>query len=264
MPTLTMALRAEYEQLFNSCVIRPERAAVVLGLVNKLVANKARYQAVAKASGVPWHFVAVVHNMESGQRFDRHLHNGDPLTARTVQVPKGYPRTGTPPFSWEFSAADALALEGLSGSTDWSLAGTLYRLELYNGWGYRNHHPETLSPYLWSFSNHYISGKYVKDGVWSPTAKSEQCGGAVLLRRMAELGHIKLVASPVAGNQPAVPVYSPSKPKNAAELARVVQLQHWLNTFPHIFVKVDGAPGKLTSDAYKQVTGRYLPGDPRK
>src|SRR5690606_7467709 len=97
------------------------------------VANKSRYKAVEAASGVPWHFIAVVHNMESSQRFDRHLHNGDPLTARTVQVPKGRPQTGNPPFTWEASATDALAFEGLGAGTDWSLAGTLYRLEAYNG-----------------------------------------------------------------------------------------------------------------------------------
>ena len=66
---------------------------------------------------------------------------------------------GKPPFTWEESASDALALRGLRGDTDWSLAGTLYQLEGYNGWGYRLYHQHVLSPYLWSYSNHYQSGK---------------------------------------------------------------------------------------------------------
>lgn len=258
---LTSALRKEYEDLFNGCVIRANRAAAVEQIVAQLVANKSRYKAVEAASGVPWHFIAVVHNMESSQRFDRHLHNGDPLTARTVQVPKGRPQTGNPPFTWEASATDALAFEGLGAGTDWSLAGTLYRLEAYNGWGYRRFHPHTLSPYLWSFSHHYTSGKYVRDGVWSDTAVSAQCGAAVLLRRMAELGHITFGAPAAAG--PLVSAYAATKPADPAVLARARALQQWLNTFPNIFLQVDGWPGARTSDAYRLVTGHYLPGDPR-
>ena len=86
--------------------------------------------------------------MESSLNFKRHLHNGDPLTARTVHVPSGRPRQGDPPFTWEQSAADALTLRNLGPRTDWSLSGTLYALEGYNGWGYRRYHPEVFSPYL--------------------------------------------------------------------------------------------------------------------
>lgn len=84
MPSLTAALRNEYEALFNRCVINPGKAKLVAGLVDKLLANRGRYDAVSKLTGVPWHFIAVTHNMESSQNFARHLHNGDPLTARTV------------------------------------------------------------------------------------------------------------------------------------------------------------------------------------
>ena len=45
--------------------------------------------------------------------------------------------------------------------------------------------------------------------------------------------------------------------------ARAKELQRWLNTFPGIFVKIDGVPGPRTSEAYRKVTGSYLPGDPR-
>ncbi|MDP3294785.1 MAG: hypothetical protein Q8M37_08600 [Nevskia sp.] len=265
MPTLTAALRAEYESLFNRCVISPipVKTKAVNDLVKKLLSNRARYQDVSKATGVPWHFIAVIHNMESGQSFAGHLHNGDPLNARTVQVPKGRP-LGPPPFTWEVSATDALGLKKLDASTDWSLAGTLYRLELYNGWGYRNHHPETLSPYLWSYSNHYVSGKYVKDGVWSPTEISKQCGAAVLLRRMAELGEIAFpVPAAVAVAAKVVPRYAMKKSTDASIVAQVESLQRWLSGFPQIFLKVDGVPGQKTSDAYKAVTGSFLPGDPR-
>jgi hypothetical protein len=41
------------------------------------------------------------------------------------------------------------------------------------------------------------------------------------------------------------------------------ELQGFLNGFPGVKLKVDGWPGKKTSDAFKKVTGYYLKGDPR-
>ena len=267
MPTvpLTNALRAEYDRLFNTCQVRQQYAPLVEKTVDRLVANRDRYDAASDASGVPWHVIAVIHAMEGGLKFTTHLHNGDPLSARTVQVPKGRPKSGQPPFTWEESAADALALKGLDDSTDWSLAGTLYQLERYNGFGYRLYHPEVLTPYLWSFSNHYTSGKYVADGTWSHTAVSKQIGGAVLLRRMAERREIQFgdQATVEDEDEPLVPAYSMKKSKKPEDVALVEELQNWLNTFPGVYVKIDGVPGEKTSTAYMAVTGSYLPGDPR-
>lgn len=41
------------------------------------------------------------------------------------------------------------------------------------------------------------------------------------------------------------------------------ELQSFLNQFPGIKIKVDGWPGKKTSDAFRMLTGYYLKGDPR-
>ena len=183
---LTDALRAEYQNLFDTCQIRPEAQAEADTLAGKIISNRGRYEAVGTPLSIPWYFIGVIHNMESSQRFDRHLHNGDPLTARTVQVPAGRPAGGNPPFTWEASATDALKLEGLDKVTEWTFPALLYRIEKYNGFGYRNRHPEVLSPYLWSGSNHYTKGKFVADGKFDPDATSKQCGAAVLLRRMAD------------------------------------------------------------------------------
>ena len=182
---LTPVLRNEYETLFNACIITPRRLAAVEKLCEQLIANKDRYRTVGDELNIPWFFIAVIHNMEASQSFSQHLHNGDSLKARTVHVPAGRPKIGQAPFSWEESAVDALAMRGLGADCDWSLSALLYQLESYNGWGYRLYHQHVLSPYLWSFSNHYHSGKYVADGTWSDTAVSGQSGAAVLLRRMA-------------------------------------------------------------------------------
>jgi lysozyme family protein len=130
--------------------------------------------------------VGVIHGMECGFNFTCHLHNGDPLTNRTKHVPAGQPQTGTPPYSWENSAIDALTREGLNTVTDWSIPHMLYLLEKFNGFGYRKMGKPT--PYLWSFSNLYEKGKYVADGRFDPEAVSKQCGAAVMIRALVDKG----------------------------------------------------------------------------
>ena len=196
-PPSLLELRPEYQRLWDTLAIRKDRVGSVDAIVARIVAGRQRYEVAASRSGVPWWFIAVVHSLESSGNFRTHLHNGDSLGARTINVPKGRPIKGTPPFSWEESAADALAQKGLGKATDWSVAGALYQLERFNGWGYRLYHVQTLSPYLWSYSKHYgppeaKAGKYVADGKWNGTAVSQQCGAAVLLKRMHERGIITI------------------------------------------------------------------------
>jgi len=253
---LTTALKEEYQRLFNTCEIRKGRMARVERCLTSIMGNQGRYEAVSVATGgIPWYVIAAIHNMESSLRFTCHLHNGDPLTARTRHVPAGRPKSGKPPFAWEDSAADALRYQGLHRWKDWSLSGTLYKLEAFNGWGYRLYHPHVLSPYLWSSSMHYSSGKYVADGTWSDTAVSQQIGAAVILRRMAETGIIAF--SEVRVGQPILR-YAGNK-----ELPHAEELQRFLNQLPGIYVQVDGKPGRKTSDAFHVATGYYLAGDPR-
>ncbi len=245
-------LASEYENLYKTLVADPEHFQDIDAIVDKILDNRSRYQDVGQGLGIPWYFIGVIHSMESGLDFSTHLHNGDPLTARTVHVPAGRPVKGSPPFTWEESAIDALKLRGLNKVKDWSLPHLLYELEGYNGWGYRLYHPHVLSPYLWSWSNHYKSGKYLADGRWSDTAKSKQCGAAVLLHRLEERGEIVFdrVSGPI--------FYYSDHPVPGAE-----KLQRFLNKFPGIALRVDGWPGKRTSDAVKRVFGFYLVNDPR-
>jgi len=255
MIKLTKRLRKEYETLYRSCEIRPQRFAEVDKLVDGLLANRERYETVADAFDAPWYFVAAIHNMESGQRFSRHLHNGDPLTRRTTHVPAGRPRRGSPPFTWEESAIDALRMRSLQRIEKWSLPRLLYELERYNGWGYRRYHPHVKSPYLWAGSIHYSSGKYVADGTWSETAVSRQTGAAVLIRRLQERQAISLPDAP-RDDKPLLH-YADSRIPHGEEL------QRFLNDFPGIALRVDGWPGQRTSDAVQRIFGFRLKGDPR-
>lgn len=200
---LTDELRAEYRNLYDTMEYgwtldnddEPGLEAIYQGLrvefTNVLAAirsNQSRYQTIAAKAGgsIPWYFIAIIHNLECGLSFKKHLHNGDPLTTRTVQVPRGRPASGSPPFSFEDSSVDALTMPGkeFDRETDWSIPALLYKLEGFNGYGYRKYHPEVKSPYLWSGSRHYTRGKYVADGVWSSTAVSKQLGSALLLKAL--------------------------------------------------------------------------------
>lgn len=48
----TPALGKEYENLFNTCNIKPEKLATVERVIAKLLANQARYQSVGAARGI--------------------------------------------------------------------------------------------------------------------------------------------------------------------------------------------------------------------
>lgn len=188
------SLRSEYDRKFRSLTIRPQYADTANWHLDMMRKSRDRYVRVEKVTGVPWHFIAATHALEASFNFRAHLHNGDfPLTARTRQVPAGRPSQWLPPSDWESSAKDALRLLGFTGQTDWSLERTLYRLEAYNGLGYRGLGVPT--PYLWSFSNHYDRGKFVADGKFSRTAKSQQCGAAVMLKLLNEAGEIEWPAT---------------------------------------------------------------------
>ena len=193
--SLTDDLRQQYQSLFDTCVVDPAHSGDVDQVVAQIMPNQPRYQAVAGPLGIPWYVVALIHNLEASLNFSRHLHNGDPLTARTVHVPAGRPPAGHPPFTWEQSANDALRYMRMANLSDWSLPAILYRLEGFNGYGYQLRRPPINSPYLWSFSNHYTQGKFVADGRYDPKAVSDQCGCAVILFQMVQSGAVSFAAA---------------------------------------------------------------------
>lgn len=257
----SQSLRTEYRRLFDTLEIRADRAAAVDELCVRALALLPRYQPVSDSSGVPWYFIAAVHLRESSFAI-AHLHNGDPLDARTVRVPAGRPRIPEPPYTFEQSADDALRLKKLHLWQDWSLSGTLYQLERYNGMGYRRRGKP--SPYLWSYSQHYQRGKFVADGKYSDTFVDRQCGTATFLRRLAELQQFHFPDEPdIEESTPLVVNYTGQRPTDPILIERARALQAWLNSHPGIYLKVDGWPGTRTSNAFRKVTGSYLPGDPR-
>jgi lysozyme family protein len=177
-------MTTNYEHLYTIAVLRPDKIVEIDFAVCRIRSGQVRYEAVAAkiGNGIPWWFIGIIHVMEGGGKFTTHLHNGDPLSARTVNVPKGRPVKGQPPFTWEVSAEDAIRYMKYDKITDWSIASVLYLLEKYNGFGYMK--KGLLSPYLWSYTNHYTKGKYSSDGKYDPLLVSKQPGAAAIMKRM--------------------------------------------------------------------------------
>ena len=153
------------------------RRAEAVAVAKSLIAAKSRYQAVQIQTGVPWYFIACVHEREASQNWNTQLGQGDPLNKPSVHVPKG-----RGPFpTWEQGAIDALVKcqPYAASNRDWSVGGLLAKLEEYNGLGYAAR--GLPSPYIWSGTDQYQSGKYVADGDYDPNKVDSQLGCAALL-----------------------------------------------------------------------------------
>ena len=234
-------LKSEYADLWQRMEVRPDRASAVNQIANRLIGSKPRYQEVARTSGVPWFVIAALHNRESDANFNTYLGNGEPLNRVTRLVPRG-----RGPFAtWEAGAIDALQIDGLERVRDWSPERACYEIEKFNGFGYRNNHPEVKSPYLWSFSNHYSSGKYVADGHFSSSAVDQQCGAMPIIKRIMELDP----SARFSGSEVMVPTRETGPLSMGSRGERVRQLQGALQQQGYAVGELDGIYGTITQAA---------------
>lgn len=209
------ALKDEYAATWRAMAASDAHRKTFEAVARRLYQSLPLYQGVTALTGVPASLIMVIHERESGARFSSHLHNGDPLTARTVHVPAGHPIDGRPPFAWADSAADALRMKALDKIVDWSVERALFVLEGYNGFGYRQYHA-MRSPYLWGGTNQQQPGKYVADGVFDATVMDEQLGCAGLLSALWTID--PALRLPMAG-EAARPAPAPATPKHVQPAA---------------------------------------------
>jgi lysozyme family protein len=174
-------LKADNVRRWNAAKLT--RGPEFLPVAKRLVAAKQRYLTVSAKTGIPWPFIAVTHQRESSQNWSRSLAQGDPWNEVSKHVP-----AGRGPFkSWEEAAYDALVncAPYAARNKDWSIGGTLAKLEQYNGLGYLSR--GLPSPYIWSGTDQYKQGKYVADGVFDPNVVDAQLGCAGLIMAMMSL-----------------------------------------------------------------------------
>lgn len=174
----------KYQELWDTMII--EKKDAVIEAAKLIISNKETYKEVVEGTSIRWEFVGAIHYRESTCDFKTHLHNGDSLKKRTVNVPIGRP-LGIPPFTWQESAKDALiTLKHLDTITNWALPNILWHFELYNGLGYQKYHTTVNSPYLWSGTNHYQCGKYASDGKFDADLIDKQMGAAPIFRYITD------------------------------------------------------------------------------
>jgi lysozyme family protein len=204
IPTVSKGWSEAYGDLWESMEVSADWKSTANAICRKIIASQNRYAIAVSGTGVPWWFIAVIHAMECSLRFDQHLHNGDPISHRTKRVPKDRPPAGSPPFSWEESAKDAVRYQKFDQVKDWSLPSALYHWHRYNGINNEYKRRGIPTPYLWSGCQHYRKGKYVADGVFDENAVSRQAGAAVLLKTLIDLDAVVLKKDQKTESNPAV------------------------------------------------------------
>jgi lysozyme family protein len=190
---LFMTQQEQRQQLFDAMTIRDKitKGDLVImdnvemhanAIVGRILLNRDRYETIAHKfpnPGLKWWLIAIIHHMECSLNFNCYLGNGQPWNQRTTIVPKGRGAFK----SFEEGAIDAITFQGLDKVEDWSIGNVLYILEGYNGYGYSLYRGIN-TPYLWSGTNQYTSGKYIFDGTYKLDAVSNQIGAAVLLKKL--------------------------------------------------------------------------------
>lgn len=181
------------QQRWNNCKVPANNGPAFQKVADRIKANKAIYDAVEKATGVPWWFTGICHYRESNLNLNTQLAQGDPLNRVSTHVPKG-----RGPFkTFQEGAIDALVncAPYAARNKDWSIGSALTMFEKYNGLGYSK--KGIPSPYVWAGTNQYVSGKYVADGIFDPHAVDKQLGCAGLMKFLG-VGKDK-VSGPIAG-----------------------------------------------------------------
>jgi lysozyme family protein len=179
---------------FDTCKTLPTHQNELTKAAKIIISPEARsrYKEVSALTAdpiIPWYVIGALHYREANLNFLGHLHNGDPLGRKTIQVPKGRPKGPWPPnpydtrAAWRQSAVDALG--ELKSITSWKTEQMLYGFEKYNGFGFRWH--GVPSAYVWNYSQFYTHGGFPHDNQWDDHYVSRQAGLAPLIKMLVEM-----------------------------------------------------------------------------
>lgn len=186
-----MSLLTENTKRWQRARYKPSFEAAAEKFAKRALAHKEEYQAVSETiwnlyqKRIPWWFIPLVHERECVRGVDNwtcNIGQGSPFNVKSNIKPYNGPF-----HSWREAAVAALVHEHpyAANNTDWSGGGTMTIAEKYNGVGYAN--MGRPSPYIWSGSDQYVSGKYIADGKYSASTVDTQLGVAVSLRAMMKL-----------------------------------------------------------------------------
>lgn len=163
--------RAKYVAKFLSFVPAVWAVRGAMSVLRRIEQYRLLYGSVKQKTGIPIIVVGTIHYLEANNSFSMSIRDGSKLVGK----------------DWVDDAVSVLAPYSLVKG-DWDVGVCLWMMERYNGFGYRRRGIET--PYLWSGTDLYKKGKFVRDGVFDPNAVSKQVGGAVVMRML----YLKLLA----------------------------------------------------------------------
>jgi lysozyme family protein len=239
MTSSEAALAPGYLATLASARVIPDREREIDEVAHRLLKFVPKYyDEVERKTGVPAIWQATVFEREASSRFNLYFGNGDPLDRRTTHVPKN-----RGPFStWIDGTLDAIRLDHISAMKDWP--SFCYYGELWNGFGPRAHGVHT--GYLWGGMTPYTGGKYVADGVWSPTYYDRQLGIVPVALRMIELDPSLAFADAVPHVES--PSTAPAAPHPVMGQINIRWVQSSLNKLriPGTPLLVDGNVGRGT------------------
>jgi lysozyme family protein len=254
------ALTKANEARWRAMKIDADRIPALDKIVRRVWLNsdhRAHYDAISRRTSVPAIFIAAAHLRESDAAWDRSLAQGDRLTHRSMNVPAGrIPPPAQPPFTFDDAAFDALVtVDHVNAWTDWSIGGLLTKLELWNGAGY--YFRGFPSPYVWSWTDQYRSGKFVSDGHFVPGAVDPQIGVAAFIARAMALDQTLSIPGAIL-NMAAIAADHPmvaANPTRSAPLA--AQTTRWLQVSINEIAQDDRWRGSI-AEAVADV-GAHLP-----
>lgn len=172
---------------WESMHIKAARLPEFKVIASKICANKTRYGYIEATTGVPWWAVGTIHYREADLNFNSQLGQGDPLNEVSRNVPKrrgpffNHPTDAPGHDAFYRGALDALidCPPKAAAWPNWTAGGTMTIFEEYNGLGPEMH--GVASGYVWSGTDQYTGGKYIRDGVWDPRYIDIQDGCAPIV-----------------------------------------------------------------------------------
>ncbi|HLL28599.1 MAG TPA: peptidoglycan-binding protein [Xanthobacteraceae bacterium] len=247
------SLAPQYAKWFDSMHVT--RKSEIERTADRLIKLIPIYKDVEAETGVPAVWLAPINERESSSNFSTYLGNGDPLSRKTIHVP-----AGRGPFfgerAWRDGACDALHLDHIDRVKDtigWTVESKMYEDELWNGFGPRFR--GRVTGYLMAGTDIYTGGKYIADGVWSPSAIDTQLGTVPMYCALVERD--PSLALPRYGVM--VKSDTPSVPDSRPDFIRDASiLQADLNKLvPGENLIIDGSIGRMTRLAIKHFQEKH-------
>ena len=229
-------LKPHYEQLFASCQLRKSWLDRIGIVAQTIVSRRSQYDQVERQTAVPWWFVGILHYRELNFR-DAHLHNGDPLNARTVNAPVGHPQAlpaNGHYYTFVESAIDALRLKSLDKIPDRSLGAWLWSFDYWHDFDYAKR--GINSERLWNGTNHFGSGnnlgKCLPNGLFDLNATSDQAGAGAIVWYLYHKGMLN--ATPASNlTTPTQPTPASTAVGQSSEPIQLVNAFRYYQKLPH-------------------------------